>query len=356
MNRLNQKRSKRLLAACAAVVLSVCVLFAACASSSSGTNARDAGYFAGAASAAAVSKAAEAPGVGVNGGKELAQADTAAPEEGSGAITSELQKQLSAQKIIERLSYRIETLEFEKSIAAVQSLCAELGGYIQESSVDGDGATYQNTLRGAHYVLRIPQENLQKFKDGAGEIGSVLNFTSSSENVTEQYYDIESRLKSLRTQEERLLELLKKSGTMADIVELEKALADVTTQIEQLTGSLRQYDALISYSTVTVDLNEVAKPTQIDKTPVTLGERIAYQFRLSLRSLGNFGEGALVAVIGGLPIILFFAVLIVLAVLIVRAVRRSMKKRGGFQPAQAPEKRQLQDGGRPEKGAPEDKR
>ena len=351
MNRLKQKRSKRLLAACAAAVLSVSVLFAACASSSGGVNAGDSARFTGAASAAA-----QAPAAGLGGEKGLAQADTAENAAASEPITSELQKQLSQQKIIERLSYRIETLEFEKSLAALQSLCTELGGYIQESSVDGDGATYKNTLRGAHYVLRIPQENLQKFKDGAGEIGSVLNFTSSSENVTEQYYDIESRLKSLRTQEERLLELLKKSGAMADIVELEKALADVTTQIEQLTSSQRQYDALISYSTVTVDLNEVAKPTQIDKTPVTLGERIAYQFKLSVRSLANFGEGALVAVIGGLPIILFFAVLIVLAVLIVRAVRRSMKKRGGFQPEQAPEKRQLEDGGRPEKGAPQDKK
>ena len=245
---------------------------------------------------------------------------------GSGTDTSAAQKALSNQKIIERLSYRIETLEFDQSIETLQALTEQLGGYIQESGVDGDGALQKNDSRTAHYVLRIPQEKLKVWKEKSDTIGSVLNVSSSSENITESYYDTEAHLSALNTQRDRLLELMKKADKMADIVELEKALADVTYQIEQLTGTLRQYDSLVNYSTVTVDLFEVSKATIIDKTPVTLGEKISYQFRQSLRWMGDAGEGALVVVIGGLPILLLLAVVGGIVWLVARRKKRRAKR------------------------------
>lgn len=231
-------------------------------------------------------------------------AGTAAPDSSAAA-----KQALANQKIIERMEYRVETLEFDKSVETLQSLTEQLGGYIQEFGMDGDGVLTKNDNRTANFVLRIPQEKLKMWKEQAATVGSVLSVSSSTENITEAYYDTETRLNSLRAQQERLLELMKKADKMADIVELEKALAEVTSQIEQLTGTLRQYDSLVGYSTVTVNLFEVSKTTIIEKTPVTLGEKIAYQFRLSLRWLGDAGEGLLVAVVGGLPILLPAAVL-----------------------------------------------
>lgn len=251
--------------------------------------------------------------------------ENASVAEGGATGAAAAQKALSNQKIIERLNYRMETLEFDKSIQTMQTLTDQLGGYIQESGVDGDGALQKNDSRTAHYVLRIPQEKLKVWKEKSGTIGSVLNVSSTSENITESYYDTEAHLNALRTQRDRLLELMKKADKMADIVELEKALADVTYQIEQLTGTLRQYDSLVNFSTVTVDLYEVSKATIIDKTPVTLGEKIAYQFRQSLRWMGDAGEGALVMVIGGLPILLLIAVVGAIVWLVARRKRRRAK-------------------------------
>lgn len=261
--------------------------------------------------------------------------------EGGATDAAAAQKALSNQKIIERLSYRMETLEFDKSIQTMQTLTDQLGGYIQESGVDGDGALQKNDSRTAHYVLRIPQEKLKVWKEKSGTIGSVLNVSSTSENITESYYDTEAHLSALRTQRDRLLELMKKADKMADIVELEKALADVTYQIEQLTGTLRQYDSLVNFSTVTVDLYEVSKATIIDKTPVTLGEKITYQFRQSLRWMGDAGEGALVMVIGGLPILLLIAVVGGIIWLLARRKRRHAKSSapagGGDGPGDPPQ-------------------
>jgi Na+-transporting methylmalonyl-CoA/oxaloacetate decarboxylase gamma subunit len=262
---------------------------------------------------------------GIDGGQQKSvAANGTASTAGSNPTAGEIAAASSSQKIIERLSYQIETLKFDDSVRKVQSLCTELNGYVQDSSVTGSGIEKQD-LRSASFVLRIPQEKLSQFKSGAGSIGSILNLTSSSENISESYYDTEARLKSLRTQQERLMALLQKSGSLTDIIALEKALADVNYQIEQYTGTLRQYDSLINYSTVSIQLNEVVKPTELEKTPVTLGEKISRQFRDSLRALGGFGEGLLVFVLGGAPVILLLAVIAAAVVLVLRKRRRSGK-------------------------------
>ncbi|NLG93536.1 MAG: DUF4349 domain-containing protein, partial [Clostridiales bacterium] len=235
-------------------------------------------------------------------------------------------KAAGKEKIIEQLSYQIETLEFDESIKKIQSLCDKMGGYVQDSSVFGNSLV-QKDLRSANYVLRIPQEKLVSFKNSAGSIGNILNFSSSSENISEKYYDTEARLKSLRTQQERLLALMQKSGSLADVVALEKALADVNYQIEELTGTLRKYDSLIDYSTVNIQLNEVVKPTEMEKTPVSVWDKIQKQFKDSLRALGGFGEGVLVLLIGGSPILLPLVLIAIAVVFLIRKKRKPAKKK-----------------------------
>lgn len=230
----------------------------------------------------------------------------------------------ASQKIIERLSYQMETQKFDESVSSIQKLCTDLGGYVQDSNVDGSALGEKGTLRSANFTLRIPQEKLGDLKSRAGQIATVLKFTSSSENVSDKYYDTEARLKSLRTQQERLLALLQKSGSLSDIVTLEKALADVNYEIEQLTGTLRQYNSLVSYSTVSVTISEVLQPTEQSVTPVTLWQKIAQQFQYSLRGLGSFGEGLLVFFLGNAPVLLL---LVLIAAAVILILRRGKKRR-----------------------------
>lgn len=322
------KRNKRFIGVfavllCAAVLISVCT---ACSSSGSKT------------AAATENKSVAQHSTNTNPTTEAAgMADTqangtTATDREYGAAqttgtTAAAAAALTNQKIIQNLSYQIETLKFDDSTKMIQNLCTELGGYMQDSSVSGRGIQEQRDLHRASYVLRIPQGKLDQFKNSAGNIGSVLNFTSSSENVSETYFDTEARLKSLRTQQERLMALLEKSGALKDVIELEKALADVNYQIEQFTGTLRQYDSLIGFSTVSIQLNEVVKPTELENIPVTLGDKIARQFKDSMRSLGRFGEGLLVFFIGGAPIILLLAAIAIAVIFIVRKSKKRADKK-----------------------------
>ena len=85
--------------------------------------------------------------------------------------------------------------------------------------------------------LRIPQEKFEAFYEQLGSSVHVVYSSRSSEDVTEQYTDIETRLATLTTKHERLLALLDQADKMEDIISLENALADCEYEIDSLTGS-----------------------------------------------------------------------------------------------------------------------
>ena len=217
---------KRLLPLFLALLLSL----SACGSSSGGT----------ANSAAAGDASAD------NGWAEAAMdaADTA-----GGADFSAVRRNA---KLILNADLSLETQDFEKSAADIEKMTAEAGGSIESSGTYGDTGS-----RSANYTLRVPQEKFEQFYAQLGENMHVVSRSRSSEDVTEQYTDIETRLATLQTKHERLLSLLEKADKMEDIIALENALADCEYEIDSLTGSKRRYDDLVGFSTFYINLREV---------------------------------------------------------------------------------------------------
>ena len=212
---------------------------------------------------------------------------------------------LDRRKIIRNAYLSIETKEFDQSIALLEQKVEEYGGFVESSSVEGN--TYSSSSRrNASYQLRIPAGNFSAFLNDTGGIGNVYNKTVESNEITDQYFDTQARLESLRMQEERLLEILSKAEELTAVIELEQALSDVRYQIENLTTTLRKYDGLVQYSTVHINLAEVYEITPVVEMPTTLGERISQQFAASTERVRHSLENLLVAVIGGLPLILWF--------------------------------------------------
>lgn len=139
-----------------------------------------------------------------NGWTEDASADTAE----SGADFSAVRKNA---KLILNANLTLETQDFDKASADIEKMAADAGGYLESSSLSGDAGS-----RHASYVLRIPQEKFEVFYEQLGSSVHVVYSSRSSEDVTEQYTDIETRLATLTTKHERLLALLDqaaKTGT-----------------------------------------------------------------------------------------------------------------------------------------------
>ena len=186
---------------------------------------------------------------------------------------------LEGAKIIRTATLEMETQAFDDAVAALDRLVEELGGYCESRSI-----RQHSTYRSASFTVRVPAASFDAFLDQAGQAAHVTWQDESQENVGESYYDIEARLATQRTKQERLLALLEEAATMEDIIDLENALSETELQIEYLTGSLRQYDSLISYSTITVSLQEVYRLSSDEEAPTTFSQRLGAAFAAGLSS------------------------------------------------------------------------
>ena len=118
-----------------------------------------------------------------------------------------------------------------------------------------------------------------------GTLAQLNSQRHTTENISEAYYDTESRLVTQRTKLERLQELLAKADKMEDIITLESAIAETELQIERLTGTLRKYDALVDYATVEINLNEVYQLTEQEQPVIGFGAKLVEAFKTGT---GNF--------------------------------------------------------------------
>lgn len=149
----------------------------------------------------------------------------------------------------------------------------DLGGYFENQSRELGGS-----FRSLSATVRVPSDSFQAFLDQAGAAAHVTRQEKNADNISEAYYDTESRLTTQRTKLERLQTLLAQAESMEDIIALESAISDTELWIEQLTGSLRKYDSLVDYATVTLYLQEVYRLSTDQETPQTFGQRLGAAF------------------------------------------------------------------------------
>ena len=232
-------------------------------------------------------------------------------------------------KLIRRAYLQIQTETFDQAVEALEKMVQECGGYFQNASVEGGSLRNQSASRWGNYTIRLAQEQFDIFLGRTGELGYVTSQSESSENVSQQYYDTEARLKTQRTKQERLLSLLEKADSMETIVALEDALSEVEYEIESLSTSLNEYDSLISYSTIELTLDEVKTITTTPGERDSLGARMAAGVQSSFRGLINGGRELLVWLSYNLVLVLVVAAVVVVAVVVLRKKGvLSWKKRG----------------------------
>ena len=225
---------------------------------------------------------------------------------GSGQIDSAVYQNPNA-KLIRRAELYIQTEQFDQSVEALNKLVGDCGGYFENASLYGGGRRDAYASRSGEYVVRVPSDKYSQFFSGAGNLGYVTNSTESSEDVGEQYYDIEARLKTQRTKQERLLALLEKAETMEDIIALESALSEVEYQIESYSSDLNRYDGLINFATFRIYLSEVGQVTQEVGNTASLGAQMLAGLQSSFRGLVQGGQDFLVWVSYNLFLFLFLA-------------------------------------------------
>ena len=228
---------------------------------------------------------------------------------------------LEDQKIIYTGTLNLETTDFDSAAQALTTLADTLGGYLESSTVGNGGRSY----RWAEYTVRVPADRFQSFLDQAGGLAHVTWQNTDLQNITETYYDTEGRLK---TQQERLQKLLAQAENMEDIITIESAISETEWNIEDLSGTLRHYDALVDFATITVSLQEVYKYSDTEELPENFGDRLGSALSRGWHSFVNGMEDFAVALAYSWMWLILWAVIIAAAVVILRKIRRrnGMKK------------------------------
>ncbi len=208
----------------------------------------------------------------------------------------------------------MQTLDFDAASSGIDALAKELGGYFQQSSTSNGNSGYRH----ASYTVRVPAAQFETFFQKAGALCHVTYSNTNTDDVSESYYDTEARLETARIKLERLQTLLAKATSMEDIITIESAISETEWDIENLSGTLRHYDALVDYATINVELNEVYKLSGQDEAVTTFGGRLGQSFVNGLKAVGNALEDFAVWLAYSWVWLLVIAAVIVVVVRIVR--------------------------------------
>jgi len=245
-----------------------------------------------------------------------------APTENTGGTEKPSEPKDSTRKLIKYVTMRLETKEFDSFRGALEEQIALSGGYVESSSVEGGGYSGSGN-RYATWTVRVPAEELENFCSGISSVSNVVSRTERTEDVTLSYYDMESHMKALRSEYDTLVGILEKCTELSDVISVQSRITEVLYQIEAYKTQLNNYDSLVSYSTVTLRVQEVDRVTVVEKQ--TVGQRIEDGFSRTLEDLTVSAQDFTVWFVVNLPYLLIWAVVILAAALIVRTFVRRLR-------------------------------
>ena len=231
--------------------------------------------------------------------------------------------QLNA-KIIRSADIVIETKNYDQCISSILNDVKNLGGYPENVTKQGRGLYLDSGNRTAELVVRIPSEAFDTFIGRTNQFGNVISETVKGENISEQYADIEARVKVLKIRQERLMALMEQSNSLEHLFEVEKELAEVGYEIEKLTGSLNKYDNLIEHSTIYFYVHEVEEFKDIAFGD-SFGEKISTTFNNSVKQVIVLLKSFVILLAALIPYFIVLAVVLAVVIPIAKAVKKLKK-------------------------------
>ena len=219
-------------------------------------------------------------------------------------------EKIQEQKIIKTARLVYETKDVETTHANILQLATQYEGLVQN---DNSGKSYNRIFR--NMVIRIPSESFQVFIDGVSEGVSYFDQKEiSRQDVSEEFVDLEARLKAKRELEKRYLELLKQAKNVKEMLEIERELSKIREEIEAKQGRLEFLQNRVSLSTVNIEFYKLTSETGITQS---YGQKM-------VNSLKGGWDGVSVFFLGILYLWPLF-VLVLIGLLVLRRIIRKKK-------------------------------
>ena len=227
----------------------------------------------------------------------------------------------SNKKLILTARMNVETKELDVLLSKLNETINRYGAYIQSSTVNSGGNNRQYDA-----TIRIPSDKYAQFLEDLKESGNVSYYTEETKDVTDSYTDLEAKLKSLRAEEEKVLEFYDKAVNLEELMMVEERLSDIRYQIEYIEAQIKNYDLLVAYSTLTLHVTETSTYTP---TSTSFGERLLRAFKNGFHDFVSAIEDLMVDLAYDIYTIIFIILILVAAFFIYRKIKNRVKKTNG---------------------------
>lgn len=233
-------------------------------------------------------------------------------------------------KILRTVKIYSETKNFTNATETVIMELRAAGGYIQSSEITGGESLYNGskTPKKAIYVLRVPADKLDNYVDLLKNMLNVTSYTETTKDVTLDYYDLQSRIKTLEMKKSSLETLLENAKSVNEIKTYQDELFSVITEIESLKSKLNVYDNKVNYSTVGLQITEVLEYTETTPEGKSFGDKLSDTFNSSWEGVGTFFEYFAIFIVAIFPSLLLLGVVAAIVIITVKLVKR--KKRNKY--------------------------
>jgi hypothetical protein len=224
------------------------------------------------------------------------------------------------RKIIYTAEVQLIVEKFNSIPAEVEALAKRFAGYVAGSTVTG----LPGRPRSGQWTIRVPVDRYEEFLAAVQKLGEVHRVSTDSKDVSEEYYDLESRIRNKKREETRLLELLADAtGKLEEVLSVERELARVREEIERMEGRVRVLDNLTALTMVKLTVNEI-KDYVPEQAP-TYTTRVRRAWSGSIDTLVSTAKTVSIAVVVAAP---WLGVLLVPVILLVLLLRFRRKRRG----------------------------
>jgi len=157
------------------------------------------------------------------------------------------------RKLIRNGHLEFKTDDVKKAKAEIEKISKELKGYISDETENNYDARVQY-----NQTIRVPADQFDALIASIEKLADkVDNKGINTQDVTEEFIDVEARLKTKKELETRYSEILKQAKTVTEILEVESQLANVRAEIESMTGKLNYLKNQVSFSTLAVSYYQV---------------------------------------------------------------------------------------------------
>lgn len=208
------------------------------------------------------------------------------------------------RRIIYNAYLELEVKQYLEVVSSIEQTVNEMNGYV----VSNQTSRFDDELHYGHLTLRIPQESLNlffDFLDGHDQI-YIQHRDLVGEDVTEQYVDLETRLKSRQELEARLLAFMEEAKSTEDLLNISRDLSNVQYEIEMIKGQMNYINNRADLATVELNLTELQTEFAHEQN-LNVWERTKEQWLISYNNLLIGATNLFVFIVGNLPILIVIA-------------------------------------------------